>query len=385
MTTPTNSGDQPINIGWDDLADDAVDRRVQELRAAREVPLVQAVGSPTAQGASGGVGALLRGSVTTLGVAGLVGAIVTWVLLEVVVRPDAENHWYGDSITTANVMASLAFVAGFGSVFAAWDGIQARSSAKTGSAVVKALPVLILGGLVGGFITDKVYTSMMEDIQEEAAERASQAIDFIEGERIFFDYMQSHIHLPRGIAIALIGITAGAALGAASRSSKRAVNAVIGGLAGGFVGGYLFDYIGADSESGVIPRLVATVITGLLIGIAMGLVETARREHWLEIVTGGMAGKQFILYHDETVVGSSADCHVTLIKDPQIAPHQITLRRTAAGLVLGNLNPAQPVTVNGQQIHQHTLTDGDLMQLGATVLRYRQRGDNAPVNGQIYG
>jgi hypothetical protein len=385
MTTPTNSGDEPINIGWDDLADDAVDRRVQELRAAREVPLVQSVGSPTAQGAPAGVGALLRGSVITLAVAGLVGALLTWVLGEVVLGGDDENPWYGDSATTGNVLYTLSFALGLGLVLAAWEGIQARSPQKVQALLIKALPVLGIGGLVGGFIADKVFRSMSREVSDEAYEEAMRALNPAEAQQVFNDYVSAHMHLPRGIGFALVGITVGAALGAASRSSKRAVNAVIGGLAGGFVGGYLFDYIGADSESAVIPRLVATVLTGLLIGIAMGLVETARRGHWLEIVTGGMAGKQFILYHDETVVGSGADCHVTLIKDPQIAAHQIALRRTAAGLVLGNVNPAHPVTVNGQPVHQHTLTDGDLMQLGATVLRYRQRGDNAPVTGQIYG
>jgi len=384
MTNPTTPGEEPISIGWDDLQDDAVDRRVQELRAAREVPLVQAVGTPTAP-PSGGLGALLRGSVMSLALAGLVGALATWLLLEAVVRPDARSNWYGDSVTTGNVIATLAFVAGLGLILSAWDGIQARSWPKSWKLVAKALPVLAVGGLVGGCITDKVYTSMIDDVYDEAAARAAQAVDFVEGERIFFDYVESHIHLPRGIALALVGITVGAALGAASRSSKRAVNAVVGGLVGGFVGGYLFDYIGGTDSSGAMSRLVATVITGVLIGVAMGLVETARREHWLEIVTGGMAGKQFILYHDDTVVGAGADCHVTLIKDPQIAPRQVSLRRTGAGLTLSNLDPMRPVLINGHPVQQQTLGDGDLVQLGATVLRYRERGDNAPVSGQIYG
>jgi len=384
MTTPPTSGDEPINIRWDDLEADSVEQRVRELREAREVPLVRAVGTPTADAATD-LGSLLRGSVANLGIAGLLGALVTWILMEFGLRPDAASNWYGDSVTTGNVLATLTFVAGLGLILVAWDGIQARSWRKTQSLVVKALPVLALGGLVGGFITDKVYQSMIEDISSDATREASQAFDAAEAQRIFLDYMESHMHLPRGIAFALVGITVGAALGAASKSSKRAVNAIIGGLAGGFIGGYLFDYVGSAGGSGWMARLVATLITGVLIGVAMGLVETARREHWLEIVTGGMAGKQFILYHQDTVVGAGADCHVTLIKDPQIAPRQVSLRSTGAGLALNNLQPGQPVTVNGQPVHQHTLADGDLVQLGATVLRYRQRGDNAPVSSQIHG
>jgi hypothetical protein len=321
----------------------------------------------------------------TLALAGLLGALATWGLGEVLLGPEDKSHWFGDSATTMNVLYTMTFVLGLGLVLAAWDGIQARSWPKTRNASAKALPVLFVGGLAGGFITDKVFQSMTETIREEAIEAARRAVTATEFDQVFWDYVESHMHLPRGIAFALVGVTVGAALGAASKSSKRAVNAIIGGLAGGFVGGFLFDYIGSDEGSALLPRLVATLITGVLIGVAMGLVESARKEHWLEIVTGGMAGKQFILYHDETVIGSGADCHVTLIKDSQIAPHQITLRRTAAGLALSNLNPGQAVAINGQPVHQHTLADGDLMQLGATVVRYRQRGDNAPVSGQIYG
>ena len=117
----------------------------------------------------------------------------------------------------------------------------------------------------------------------------------------------------------------------------------------------------------------------------MGLVETARREHWLEIVSGGMAGKQFILYHQQTVIGSGADCHVTLIKDPAISPQQLQLTQGAAGLTARSLDPQRPAQVNGSAILEHTLADADLLQVGSTVLRYRSKTAAAPLPGNIRG
>jgi Inner membrane component of T3SS, cytoplasmic domain len=197
--------------------------------------------------------------------------------------------------------------------------------------------------------------------------------------------VHSHVHPPRGLAIGLVGIAIGAALGAASLSWQRALNGAIGGAVGGFVGGFLFDYFSSDSGSGVFPRLVALLVTGLLIGGSMGLIETARREHWLEILSGGMAGKQFILYNQQTTIGADAGCQVTLIKDPAIAPRHALLTRSASGLTVRSVDPASPALVNGQPVHEHLLADSDMLQLGLSMLRYRSKASSAPVQAGIHG
>ena len=384
-TRPVPNGPAPVQISWDDLNNDSVNSRVELMRAAREIPLIQPVGAPAAPGASGPLG-WLRGSVGSLALAGLVGALVTWGLVEGVLQSGSDTPWYGDSSTTGNVLFTMAFALGIGLVVSGWEGVQAHSWAKTWAALLKAAPVLIGGGLVGGFIASAVYTSMTTSIYADGVAAAtSQADSQAAAYQILAEYIQSHSHLPRGIAFGLVGVTVGAALGAASRSTRRALNGAIGGFVGGFVGGFLFDYIGSGSDSGAIPRLVAIVVTGVLVGVSMGLVETARREHWLEIVSGGMAGKQFILYHQQTVIGSGADCHVTLIKDPAISPQQLQLTQSAAGLTARSLDPQRPAQVNGSAIVEHTLADADLLQLGSTVLRYRSKTAAAPLPGNIRG
>jgi hypothetical protein len=384
-TLPISTCAVPVQISWSDLNTDSVTARVGQIRAARQVPLIQEVGAPIAAGPSGAL-SWLRGSVGTLALAGLVGALLVWAIDETILQPDAATHWYGDSTTTSNVIFTLVFVLGIGLVISAWEGAEARSWAKAGAALLKAVPVLICGGLVGGFITNAVYTSMVSNIYADAnAAATSQTGSGQSGQQIALQYVQDHMHLPRGIAFAIVGLAVGAALGAASRSGRRALNGAIGGFVGGFVGGFLFDYIGAGSGSGVMSRLVATVLTGVLVGVSMGLIETARREHWLEIVSGGMAGKQFILYHQQTVIGSGANCQVTLIKDPAVSPQQLQLTQSAAGLTARSLDTQRPAQVNGSPILEQTLADSDLLQVGSTVLRYRSKAASAPLPGAIRG
>jgi len=134
-TGPLPTGSAPVQISWDDLNSDSVNARVELIRTAREVPLIQPVGAPVLTGASGPMG-WLRGSVGALALAGLVGALVTWGLVEGVLQAGADTHWYGDSATTGNVLFTLAFALGIGLVVSGWEGIQARSRAKTQAALL---------------------------------------------------------------------------------------------------------------------------------------------------------------------------------------------------------------------------------------------------------
>lgn len=382
MTTPDDAPGG-IHISWDDLSAPEVTQRVSDMQQAQAIPLTRSVGLPPAAQPTGALG-WLRGSAGVLALAGLVGALVTWGLIEIVLQPDSDDPWYGDGATTGNVLLALAFAIGLGLTITAWEGIEARSWIKARNAMLRAVPFLVVGGVVGGFLTSKVYESMAEDVAEEAMERAlARADSESEAMEIYIGYIQDHLHLPRGLAIGMVGLTVGVALGAVSRSSKRAVNGAVGGFVGGFLGGFVFDYI--QIGDGTFSRLVATVLTGVVVGLAMGLVETARREHWLEIVSGGMAGKQFILYGASTSLGSSPTCDVTLIKDPYVAPQQGQLVLHGDVLTARSTDPGSPLSVNGRPVGQQSLSDNDLIQLGSTVLRYRARAAAVPTAGPIHG
>lgn len=366
-----NSQDR-LEISWDDLTSVDVESRVEQMRQAQAAPLVRSVGAPDASAASS---AWWRGGLASLALAGLLGGLVAWALVEFI------NIESDDDATVSNILFTIEAALGIGLVIAAWEGIQIRSAAKTRDLALRALPVLGGIGLVAGWITDKVYSSMIQDLGERAVQRAMESGDIEDA----YQYLQDNMHVPRGIAFAMVGVAIGLALGAASQSSKRALNAAIGGLVGGFLGGFVFDYVGEATDSGVAARVVAISLCGIVIGVGVGVVEAVRKENWLEIVTGGMAGKQFILYHDATVLGSSPECHVTLIKDPALAGQHATLQRTPRGLTVRALNAGAPVYVNGAPVADAALVDGDLVQLGSTVLRYKEKAAAAPVAGPILG
>lgn len=364
-------GREKFIITTDDLADARVDQRVAEMQAAAAPPMIRAVGAPAVE--SSGAARFLRGNLVMLALAGLAGGFLGWLLAEIISRPDAADGPFADNLAASTALFTSLFALGLGTVMVSFEGLQLRSAAKVKQALSKALPVVIGGAAVGGYLAQIV---LFEPIMDSAYRRAFGKADQAVADSIVL----SGLRLGRGLGFALMGVAIGCALGAATGARQRAVNGAIGGAVGGFVGGFVFDSIATalGGDSGGPSRLVALVVTGLLIGVAVGLVEQARKDHWIEIASGGMAGKQFILYHQQTDVGSDPSCHVTLIKDPAIAGRHVSMTQTARGLLARQLEPSAPLLVNGGPVEEHLLTDGDLMQLGQTLLRYGQRGQVMP-------
>jgi hypothetical protein len=360
-----------LHITAEDLDTPEVGARIDQLRAAQAAPLVRPVGLA---GPQTGRGPWWRGNVPTLAVVGLVGGLIGWAGAELVARPDSEHPWYGSSVNVGTILFVGVFAVALGFALGLWDGIQARSRAKMLLAAGRLAPFMLGASVAGGFVAQQVFTGMVEAAYRRALDDNS------------VEAFQSSLHLARGIAFAIAAGSLGLALGGAGRSGRRAVNAGIGGLVGGFAGGFLFDYVSEwlDAESGTVPRLVALALCGAMVGVGIGLVEAVRKEHWLEIASGGMAGKQFILYQDRTTVGAAPNVDITLIKDPAIAPHHLTLQRTPRGLVLTSVEADRPVLVNGAPVREAVLTDGHSLQVGRTVLRYREKGPSAPVTGTIH-
>lgn len=378
----TTHGRVPVQVTWDDLQAPAVLARVDQLRAAGAPPLIRAVGAPTSSSKR-----LVHNGILRLGLVGTVGGLVGWALAELMTNTRADerasgdvSHWYGSSPKAAAIVFVLFIALGIGGVLAAWEGIEARSLHKVWIRMRLALPVLAAGGALGGFLAEKVYENRIKSALASAMSYYSATGDEA-GARS--QVLNAH-HLARALGFALFGIAIGLALGAASKSSKRAVNGAIGGLVGGAAGGYLFDYIQVG-DSGVASRLIAITICGAVIGLAVGLVEQVRKDNWLEIVSGGMAGKQFILYNAQTVVGSGPSCDITLIKDPQIVDRHLVLERHGSGTKATAATPGVPFLLNGQPVLDATLADGDTVQVGSTVLRLREKSASTPVAGPILG
>jgi len=102
-------------------------------------------------------------------------------------------------------------------------------------------------------------------------------------------------------------------------------------------------------------------------------VEEAAKEAWLRVTGGPLTGKQFILYEERTVIGSSPACSITLIKDPNVAPEHAEIRNDRTEFVIAALLPGAVVLVNGRPTAHRVLEDGDSIAIGMTQMEFRER------------
>jgi pSer/pThr/pTyr-binding forkhead associated (FHA) protein len=371
-TEPTASGERLV-VTSDELQASDVEVRVQQMRAATAPQMVRAVGEAPSQVRTRSVALVMM-------FAGLVGGLLGWGASELISEQrrveqslnfdnlldcDATTQeefedclyepWYGLGPVAGSVAFLTPFAVVLGALLIGWEGISSRSGAKFWRTAGRALPILVGMSAFGAWLSSEVYMSMVDDVR---------SVD--------------DLHLPRGIAWAIASCAIGFAVGAASRSGQRMLNGAIGGAVGGFVGGFVFDYIELSDTNGIPNRVVGLTLTGACVGLAIGLVEHARREHWLEIVSGGMAGKQFILYRDVTTIGSSPACDITLIKDTGIGAQHATLQTSGGLAELRSFGPSLTVHVNGTPAAQQRLSEGDLLQMGTTILRYRTKAEATP-------
>jgi hypothetical protein len=162
---------------------------------------------------------------------------------------------------------------------------------------------------------------------------------------------------------------------------KRIVITGAGGFAGGFIGGFLFDFFQGEE----IAQITGLVITGAAVGLSVSLLEQVTKSSWLEIVKGGMAGKQFILYQNSITIGSSPAANVTLIKDPAIPGVVATIRRSGSTVSIISADRTIPISVNGVASFEHRLTEGAVIVLGSTEIRFREKAkqvnDSAIIRG----
>jgi pSer/pThr/pTyr-binding forkhead associated (FHA) protein len=85
---------------------------------------------------------------------------------------------------------------------------------------------------------------------------------------------------------------------------------------------------------------------------------------------GPLAGKQFILYRDTTVLGSSPKADIYLFKDDAIEPRHALVINRAGRFEIEDCKTPDGTYVNGIAISRTILNDGDQIVLGKTVLEF---------------
>lgn len=295
-------------------------------------------------------------------ISGLIGGMVAALIIQIF-NPDNTNI---QDITTAYLQSVLyTFLIGglIGAALGAVDGFATRTLPKALAGAGIGFGVSGLTGGLSGILAEFLWNTIGEDHQ----------------------VMAPNLILARGLVFAIIGIGIGAGQGASSRSVKRTLNGILGGLIGGAIGGLLFDIIGqvvglaansAFGQSTFLPGFAARVISialmGLFVGLAIGLVEQVSKEAWIEIVSGMLLGKQFILYDANTVMGSSPKCSITLFKDITVSEQHSAIRNENGRFVIYSLSD-RPTLVNGEAISRRQLHNRDVITVGTTSFQYSER------------
>lgn len=338
-----------IKISTSDLNTKNVQDTVDHIQRAKDIVLVREVGT---------AGSNNDGMITiaVLSAAGLVAGFLTWATWQIMPK--------SDNATTANLVTSATITFVIALVLVLADAALNRSAAKLGRYLLIALPTALVASLLFGYIASSFYTSMVEQIIKDLAQSGLSFYD-----ESFFTEFKNKNHLPRGLAWSLLGLAAGTAVGITSLAIKRVLITAGGGLLGGFMGGFLFDFFEGESTA----QIIGLVITGGSVGLAVSLLEQVTKSSWLEIVKGGMAGKQFILYQNNITIGSSPSANVTLIKDPAIPPIAAVIKKFGSSVTVSSAAPGLLINVNGVAGQEHRLKEGSLIVLGGTEVRFRER------------
>lgn len=183
--------------------------------------------------------------------------------------------------------------------------------------------------------------------------------------------------LSRGLVWAIAGLTMGLGQGIALRSKRMVVNGLLGGLVGGLLGGLLFDPIaelvqrGSEHVVGAEPsRAIGFAVIGLTTGLMIGVVELLARDAWLKMLVGPLAGKEFVLFKNPTVIGSSPKADVYLFKDPEVDPAHALLHAVGDGYEIEDRTGAGRTFLNGRPVRRAHLEHGDQVRIGKTVLSF---------------
>ena len=182
--------------------------------------------------------------------------------------------------------------------------------------------------------------------------------------------------LARGVGWSILGAFLAIAPGIAMRSWKKFLLGLAGGTIGGLLGGMLFDPICQLTGSAVPARCVNILGLGVGAAVATALLEEVAKQGWLKVATGVITGKQFILYRNPTVIGSSPKTEIYLFKDPTVAPRHAAINGIGGEFLLTALNGAT-VLLNGKPVKQQRLRNGDQIRVGNTIFLFGSRAMKA--------
>jgi hypothetical protein len=165
-----------------------------------------------------------------------------------------------------------------------------------------------------------------------------------------------------------------------------------GGVLGGIIGGGIYEFArgsgvaqGASLQQQITLALSLSILGGA-IGASIALVTVALKRAWIEVADGKLAGRIYDVtkyvdpqlgLHKPGIIGSDEwRANIYLPGDHKVQPAHARIG-FANGAPYLNVYPAAQkhanTLVNGKVVSDWVLNDGDRLQIGNTLLTYRQK------------
>jgi hypothetical protein len=239
---------------------------------------------------------------------------------------------------------------------------------------------LLIGGSLGVFLNaygplrDGAWLKMARAVTWGAPAAAlGGALGLVAGEKVI-GLLQGGL-LGRALSWAVLGLGIGLGQGLADRSRERLLYGLLGGGLGGFAGGFLFERLRASlPERTDVSQAIGIVFLGAGLGLCLALVEQVLRRAWVQIQNGRQEGRIYLLAHPKCRLGLDERAEIGIFGDAAVARRHAEIESTPSGYVLRQLAPQASTRVNGTPVvNSHPLHDGDRVELGRTLLVFRQR------------
>ena len=348
----TSSSQEPLRLSKSDLYSPRVDAFLDE-QASLNRALPEAEPQPF-------IVRMFYSSYFYLSLASGLGGFVAWLIIEPFINDRSQGFEVGDALVFPTVMGFVGLFLG------AAEGMMSRNAQRAAICAAVGLGIGFAGGFVAWILAEVIYNiasvvALLFWKNPQVGQRPTGIAFLI-------------LMMGRASAWAVAAIPAGIGQGIALRENKVLLNGLLGGVLGGLLGGLAFDpisvfFTSADGQA-LVSRAVGFTLIGLMVGLFVGIVEQWTKSAWLLMKAGPLAGKQFVLFRNPTVLGSVPKADVYLFKDESIEPRHALIHDRGGRFEIEDMDTADGTYVNGVPVRRQVLKSGDQIVLGKTVLEF---------------
>ena len=314
---------------------------------------------------------LNRRELTFKALAGLCGGAIGWLPVELA----SHNSHLGEAQTTGELFAyyvSAAIAAGaIGAFITAVDTSDVRWTAEAQRRLIRGF--LICAGL--SFLSTYFGNLVFNWVLQAGGVGFNPNGELVSGSIIT-------LVIARLMGWGIDGALVGAGVGLATLTMDNVPKGAVGGLVGGAAGGIAFDLIGAIAGGGLASRFFGEAMTGLAIGLFIGLVQELTKAAWVTVEQGRLRGRQYRIEGARATVGRAEENPIGLFGDTGVQQRHAIIERRGADYVIRNIAVQEGTFVNGKRIETVDLHDGDRINIGGYEMMFHLRGTSAPARQQ---